>query len=302
MYQKHFHLNSYPFGLTPDTQFYYELPTHTEALNVLLIALTNNECFIKITGDVGTGKTMLCRKLLNELPEAFQTAYLPNPHLTPAGLHLAIADELGIQTTRNTNPNRLLHLINDHLISVANAGKKLVLIIDEAQSMPIETLEALRLLTNLETERHKLLQIVLFGQPELDLNLQKKSIRQLLQRITFSYQLKSLTTQESANYIKHRLSVAGLTNPSIFSWAANRVLHFYSRGIPRLINILAHKAMLSAYGKGQASIGLIQVYWAAMDTEGVNSQLRKSSFPMSYALWLLLSIASFLWPTMVSSL
>jgi MSHA biogenesis protein MshM len=302
MYQQHFKLSSYPFGLTPDTQFFYELPTHTEALNVLLIALTNGECFIKITGDVGTGKTMLCRKLLNELPEPFLTAYIPNPHLTPAGLRMAVADELGVKCARNVGQSRLLNSINEYLIEAALAGKKPVLIIDEAQAMSIETLEALRLLTNLETERQKLLQIVLFGQPELDEHLQKKSIRQLRQRITFSYQLKPLTYPHVADYIKHRLRIAGMSNPAIFSWLANRAIHYYSRGIPRLINILAHKAMLSAYGKGRDNIGVMQVHLAAMDTEDAKTRWHLLGCHKSYIVWLLVSIAGYLWPTMVSTL
>ncbi|MEQ1529107.1 MAG: AAA family ATPase [Methylococcales bacterium] len=302
MYQQHFHLSSYPFGLTPDTQFFCELPTHSEALNVLLIALSNGECFIKITGDVGTGKTMLCRKLLNELCEPFQTAYIPNPHLTPAGLRMAIADELGIKCPRNAGQSKLLHLINDYLISAAMAGKKPVLIIDEAQAMSLETLEALRLLTNLETERQKLLQIVLFGQPELDENLQKKAIRQLRQRITFSYHLKPLSYQDVSAYLKHRLRVAGLSNPAIFSRPANLAIHYFSRGIPRLINILAHKAMLSAFGKGRQSIGLMQVHLAAMDTEDTCTRWQLLGCHKRYLVWLFITIAGYLWPTMVSSL
>ena len=278
MYQKHFLLNSYPFGLTPDTRFFYELPSHSEAFNVLLIALHNGEGFIKITGNVGTGKTLLCRKLLNELPTPFTAAYIPNPHLTPIGLRMAIADELGIKYTHKTEQNQLLKLINNFLINAAKAGKKLVLIIDEAQAMSLETLEALRLLTNLETETQKLLQIVLFGQPELDQQLQSQSIRQLRQRITFSYALKPLTAQQVKEYIRHRLQIAGLNNPQLFSPWANKALHYFSRGIPRLVNILAHKALLAAYGKGYQRVGLTQVYLAAQDTEDANRGGRLAGF------------------------
>jgi MSHA biogenesis protein MshM len=206
MYLEHFGLTEFPFGLTPDTQFYFDLPSHNEALNVLLIALQNGEGFIKITGDVGTGKTMLCRKLLNELHSPFVTAYIHNSHLTAAGLHMTIADEFGISYTRNTRQSRMLQQINEYLLSAAANNQKPVLIIDEAQAMPIETLEALRLLTNLETEKQKLLQIVLFGQPELDVLLQKKTIRQLKQRITFSCTLKQLSSEDVNTYIKHRLT------------------------------------------------------------------------------------------------
>lgn len=300
MYKAHFGLNTQPFGLTPDTQFFCELPTHVEALNVLLIALHNGEGFIKITGDVGTGKTMLCRKLLNELPEPFETAYIPNPHLSPVGLLMAIATEMGIEYPRHIGQNGLMNIINDFLINSAVNGKKPVLIIDEAQSMSIETLEALRLITNLETEKQKLLQIVLFGQPELDEQLRNKAIRQLRQRITFSYMLKPLTQQNVADYIKHRLRIAGMGSLNIFSRLAIKAMHHYSRGIPRLINILANKAMLAAYGKGLSSIGVKQVYLAALDTEDADTKLNFFGSRKRYLLLLLLAIVGYLylWFTM----
>lgn len=303
MYKTHFGLNTQPFGLTPDTQFFCDLPSHLEALNVLLIALHNGEGFIKITGDVGTGKTMLCRKLLNELPEPFETEYIPNPHLPPIGLLMEIASEMGIEYSPHTGQNGLMKLINDFLINSAGKGKKPVLIIDEAQSMSIETLEALRLITNLETEKQKLLQIVLFGQPELDEQLDNKAIRQLRQRITFSYALKPLTSENVADYIRHRLRVAGMGNISIFSKLAIKAMHYYSRGIPRLINILANKAMLSAYGKGYSLIGIKEVYLAALDTEAANTKLRLFGIRKRYLLLLLLAIlSSLLWPFIVSLL
>lgn len=267
MYLNHFGLTEFPFGLTPDTQFYFDLPGHREALNVLLIALHNGEGFIKITGEVGTGKTMLCRKLLNELPSPFVTAYIPNPHLTSAGLYKAIADELDIAYSRNTSESKILQQINTYLLNAAANQQKTVLIIDEAQAMPLDTLEALRLLTNLETEKKKLLQIVLFAQPELDVLLQKKSIRQLRQRICFSYTLKKLTTADISAYLSHRILIANCTDFNIFSKLSINALHFYSKGIPRLINVLAHKALLSAYGSGQRKIGFKQIQLAARDTE-----------------------------------
>ncbi|NOT86021.1 MAG: AAA family ATPase [Methylococcaceae bacterium] len=294
MYQEHFHLSTHPFGLTPDTRFFHALPAYREALNVLFIALQSGEGFIKITGNVGTGKTLLCRKLLNNLSAPFISAYIPNPHLTPNGLRMAIADELGIQYTVNTAEHQLLKLINTFLIEAAMQGKKPVLIIDEAQAMPIETLEALRLITNLETETQKLLQIVLFGQPELDQLLQNKVIRQLRQRITFSYALKPLSAQNVADYIQHRLRVAGANNPWLFSPWASKAIHYFSRGIPRLVNILAHKALISAYGKGSASVGLKQVYFAALDTEDTKASLRLRQFAKQASLGLFLLIIAYL--------
>ena len=296
MYLEHFALKEKPFGLTPDTQFFCDLPSHQEALNVLLIALQNNEGFIKITGDVGTGKTMLCRKLLNELDEQlFLTAYIPNPHLTAAGLRMAIADEFAITCARNAGQSRMLAQINDFLINAARSGKRPVLIIDEAQSMPLETLEALRLLTNLETEKHKLLQIVLFGQPELDQLLNKQSIRQLRQRISFSYRLKTLNDHDVAVYLKHRLGIAGITGQLIFSVPATKALHYYSRGIPRLINILAHKSLLAAFGNGSSTVGLRQVQRAAMDTEDTRRMLHFYGLRRLYRLLLLTSLSFWLW-------
>ena len=300
MYKTHFGLNNPPFGLTPDTQFFCELPSHLEALNVLLIALHNGEGFIKITGDVGTGKTMLCRKLLNELPEPYVTIYIPNPHLPPVALLMAIADEMAIEYPRHTGQNGLLRLINDFLINSAVKGIKPIVIIDEAQSMSIETLEALRLITNLETEKQKLLQIVLFGQSELDELLHNKAIRQLRQRITYSYALKSLSEKNVSDYIQHRLRVAGMGNLTIFSRWAIKALHYYSRGIPRLINILANKAMLAAYGRGLTSIGIKQIYLAAQDTEDAHAfkffGIRKRFF----LLMLLALVGYLLWLPMLS--
>ncbi|MCK4841779.1 MAG: AAA family ATPase [Methylococcales bacterium] len=291
MYLEHFGLTEFPFGLTPDTQFYFDLPSHREALNILLIALHNGEGFIKITGDIGTGKTMLCRKLLNQLQAPFVTAYIPNPHLTPAGLRMAIADELGISYTRNAGQSRMLQQINQFLLNAAANLQKPVLIFDEAQAMPVETLEALRLLSNLETEKQKLLQIVLFGQPELDVLLQKKSIRQLRQRISFSYTLKPLSSQDVNAYVKHRLMIANLTTANLFSPIANKALHFYSKGIPRLVNILSHKALLSAYGKGLNKIGFKQVQLAAQDTEDTANRRLPFECRKSILFFLLFSIS-----------
>lgn len=295
MYLQHFGLGQLPFNLTPDTEFFCDLPSHREAINVLLIALQSGEGFIKITGPVGAGKTLLCRKLLNELPAPFVTAYLPNPHLSAAGLHHAIADELGIQYPPNCEQSRTLTLINDFLLNAAGQGQKIVLIIDEAQAMPLETLETLRLLTNLETEKQKLLQIVLFGQAELDQLLRKKSIRQLCQRITFSYHLKPLNRAQVKNYVLHRLRIAGNTHTDLFSGFGIFALHRYSRGIPRLLNILAHKAMLAAYGKGLSRIGWRQVWLAAQDTDATRGQASLSRITTVLAWLLLLSGGAYLY-------
>ncbi len=267
MYLTHFGLTEFPFSLTPDTQFYVDLPSHQEALNVLLLALQNGEGFIKITGSVGSGKTMLCRKLLNELQAPFQTLYIPNPHLPPDDLLFAIADELGLNYRQNTQINRIQHQINHYLLKAAAQGVKPVIIIDEAQSMPLETLEALRLLSNLETEKQKLLQIILFGQPELNERLNHPSIRQLRQRISFSYNLKKLNKKDVQYYLRTRLHCAQADNPDLFNESTARMLHHHSQGILRLVNLLAHKALLSAYGKGSLNILPQHIRRAVIDTE-----------------------------------
>ena len=270
MYLAHYGLREFPFTLTPDTSYFLASRHHQAALNTLLVAVDTGEGFIKITGEVGTGKTLLCRQFLEHLANNTQaryvTAYIPNPYLTPHSLMLSITDELGLTVPPNTDQHYLLKTINLGLLEFAKRDKQVVLCLDEAQAMPIETLEALRLLTNLETEKRKLLQIVLFGQPELDQKLQNNSIRQLNQRITFHYQLEPLTLSELKSYIAHRLQIAEYQGSPLFADSALKALHHASRGIPRLINILAHKAMMLSYGEDNHRIAARQIHIAANDT------------------------------------
>jgi MSHA biogenesis protein MshM len=265
MYRTHFGLREMPFGITPDTSFAYACNTHQEALNTLLIAAKNGEGFIKITGEVGTGKTLLCRRFLATLDPQHVSAYIPNPYLEPRTLLFALADELGITLARNVDQHQLMKELTRALLNFARQGKTVVLCLDEAQAMPIETLEALRLLTNLETEKRKLLQVVLFGQPELDEKLAHPSIRQLRQRITFQYRLVALGRDEVDHYLSHRLRVAGYRGTRIFTRSAARLIHRFSGGVPRLINILAHKAMLLAYGEGGQQALPLHIRKAAAD-------------------------------------
>jgi MSHA biogenesis protein MshM len=266
MYKTHFGLRELPFGITPDTSFFFACANYQEALNTLLIATRNGEGFIKITGEVGVGKTLLCRKFMSTLDKSFVTAYIPNPYLEPRTLMLALADELEIPQDKNVDQHLLLKSINHRLLILAREGKRVVLCLDEAQAMPIESLEALRLLTNLETEKRKLLQIVMFGQPELDRKLQQEAIRQLNQRITFHYHLGPLTKDDMEFYVSHRLSVAGYTGSRLFNRGAVKALYAASGGIPRLVNILAHKALMLAYGEGKQQVNAQQVQAAAKDT------------------------------------
>ena len=269
MYLNHFGLQEAPFGLTPNTGFYYGLPPHEEALQVLNWALAQGEGFIKVTGEVGTGKTLLCRKLLSELgseAHPVRLAWLPNPHLTPAELRTALALELGLSVREGAELD-LTDRIHRHLISLHQQGSRVVVLIDEAQALPDETLEAIRLFGNLETESNKLLQIVLFGQPELNARLAKPHLRQLRQRIGFSYCLRPLRFDETRAYLEHRLQISGYRGAPLFAGRAMRLLWRASRGIPRLINILAQKCLMLAYGQGARQIDSRLVRLAIRDTD-----------------------------------
>lgn len=266
IYLKHFGLAEPPFSLTPDTSFVFSGQAHQEALNTLLVAVDSGEGFIKITGEVGTGKTLLCRRFLATVGPDTVTAYLPNPALEPNTLLRALAEELAVEVAPEADQFHLMKAINSSLLEHAAAERRVVLCIDEAQTMPRETLEALRLISNLETEKRKLVQIVLFGQPELDAKLADPSARQLRQRITFHYRLGGLKRAEVAQYLAHRLRVAGYRGHPLFSGAGLRVLHRSSQGTPRVINILAHKALLAAFGEGLAQVRWRHVRLAARDS------------------------------------
>ncbi len=265
-YLRHYGLREPPFGITPDTSFFYACRSTQEALNTLLVAVANGEGFIKITGEVGTGKTLLCRKFLATLEGAWVSAYVPNPMLDPRALLVALAEELGAAAEDRADSHHLLKAITIALLREARAGRRVVLCLDECQAMPLETLEAVRLLTNLETEKRKLLQVVLFGQPELDRRLAHPDVRQLRQRITFQHRLAGLAQDEIGAYLAHRLAVAGYRGGALFSAAAVGAIHRGSRGVPRLVNILAHKSLLLAFGEGSATIERRHVRGAIGDT------------------------------------
>ena len=294
MYLEHFGFERPPFTITPDTSFFLDHGSHREAMNVLLLALQSGEGFIKVTGEVGTGKTLLCRKLLNTLGDGregeFATAYIPNPALSPVALRMTLAEELGIKFAHNISQHRLLRRITRRLVELKAAGKRPVLLLDEAQSTPDESMEALRLLTNLETEQDKLLQVVLIGQPELDARLQQVHLRQLRQRILFSYTLQPLDRGALEVYLNHRLLVAGYRGVPLFTRSALKLLHRDSRGIPRLANILGHKALMSAYGRGDTQIKAMHIRQAVADTEDV--QPRRHRLAIATGLFGLLTLTS----------
>jgi len=278
MYLNHFGLKELPFSITPDTSFYFASRSYQEGLNTLLFAVISGEGFIKITGEVGTGKTLLCRKLMSSLGFSFKVAYVPNPYLEPKSLLMVLAQELGITLPTEVTQHALLNALTHGLLNFARNGIKVVVCLDEVQAMPIETLEALRLLSNLETEKRKLLQVVIFGQPELEEKLNHASIRQLKQRITFEYQLGRLSRDEMQYYLNHRLVIAGYQGSRMFSNAALALMYLKSKGIPRLVNILAHKALLATFGKGKHQVGIKEVFAAASDTKSIESFWRKLHF------------------------
>jgi len=267
MYLYHFGLRELPFTLTPNTNFFLGLAPHNEALAVLITALKTGEGFIKVVGEVGTGKTLLCRKLLNEIPDHFITAYIPNPYLKPDELRRAVAIELGVKQAQRMSVQLLTQRIQQKLIDLHKAGRSVVLILDEAQALPAESLEALRLFTNLETETRKLLQVVLFAQPELDTRLSQTDFRQLRQRITFAYRLRAMTNVEVQQYIEHRLQVAGYKGAALFNARICKKISKATQGVPRLVNILCHKMLMLTYGEGHFQMSTRHLKAAVKDTE-----------------------------------
>lgn len=266
MYLRHFGLRETPFSLTPDTGFFLNRAGYQDALNVLRVALGSGEGFLKVTGEVGTGKTLLCRQLINTLDEGFCSAYLHNPFLSPKSLLLAVADELAVPMPADVDHHQLLKRLSTVLLERHRNGQRVVVCLDEAQALPVETLETLRLLTNLETEKRKLLQVVLFGQPELDQLLARPGVRQLRQRITFSYRLLPMNRPGTRAYVRHRLAVAGAGSGQLFPNDALDTLYLASRGIPRLVNILCHKALMLAYGRGAERVSRSDMLEAVRDT------------------------------------
>ena len=267
MYQDFFKFAALPFSLTPNPSFFCQLKGHQEALNTVEFCIHSGEGFIKVIGEVGSGKTLLCRKLLENLDSQFVTAYIPNPDLTPIEIRKAFAREIGLDPTQWQDQHELLTALYQHLISLHANGKKIIFLIDEAQALSDEGLETIRLLTNLETENAKLVQVVLFAQPELDQRLNQDKLRQLKQRISFSYRLPLMNRDDLDTYLNHRLAKAGYTHGNLFSLSAKNLLFRASRGIPRVVNILSHKALLVAYGKGIHQIDHHAMKMAINDTE-----------------------------------
>lgn len=284
MYLQHFTINEFPFTITPNTSFFMNRAGYQDALNVLLVALRSGEGFVKVTGEVGVGKTILCRKLMNSLGTDYVVAYIHNPYIKPDSLLFAIADALSIPYTERISQYVLLKLLTKTLNDKHAQGKKVIVCLDEVQAMPVQTLEALRLLTNMETENSKLIQVVLFGQPELDALLNQPSVRQLKQRITFSYRLLPLNKIAMITYIQHRLEIAGHKENNLFTKKAIDRIYLASNGIPRLINILCHKSLLCAYGEGARKVTHKHVATAIHDMDETNLPDKKY-FKIWTAIW-----------------
>ena len=270
MYTSFFGLGEKPFAITPDPRYLFMSERHAEALAHLLYGINEAGGFIQLTGEVGTGKTTVVRSLLERMPGHADVAVILNPQLTPVEFVLTICEELGIfmRDDDASSIKDLVDLLNKRLLEAHAKGRRVVVIVDEAQNLTPETLEQVRLLTNLETASQKLLQIILIGQPELREVLARVELRQLAQRITGRYHLDPLSRAETAAYVSHRLKVAGSASGDVFSAAALREVHRLSNGIPRIINVICDRALLGAFTQEQHRIGPSLVRDAAGEVYG----------------------------------
>jgi general secretion pathway protein A len=293
VYQDYFGLNSKPFGIVPDTRFLFLSDSHKEAIAHLVYALNEKNGFVQLTGEVGVGKTIACRYILANIPEDIDVALILNPRIDEIGLLRTLCQELNISFGIDQKANELTHLINRKLLEAHATGRHTILIIDEAQNLPRQTLEQLRLLTNLETDTQKLLRIIMIGQPELSHMLSAHSMRQVAQRITSRYHLNTLGADETDQYIRHRLSVAGC-NQRLFSKAATRKIHKLTKGTPRLINLLCDHALIGAYSLGIREVTPSTIKKAAKEAlpyVKVEPAESKSKFLLAFLILLLLVIS-----------
>ena len=266
MYLEHFGLREAPFRITPHTEFFFAGANRGATLEALIYAITHDEGIVKVSGEVGSGKTMLCRMLLEKLPPDVETVYLANPSLSAADIHHAIADELQTELPDGRAHQRL-RVLQDRLLEIYAADRKVVVMIDEAHAMPSESLEEIRLLSNLESNKHKLLHIVLFGQPELDERLAASNMRQLKERITHNFALEPLRRDDIGEYLMFRMRASGYRGPDLFTPDAVQLVSKTSEGLTRRINILADKALLSAFSENKHQIDRRQVKAAARDAQ-----------------------------------
>jgi general secretion pathway protein A len=289
MYEHYFGLAEVPFSIAPDPRYLYMSERHREALAHLIYGISRDGCFVLLTGEVGTGKTTICRCLLEQIPEDCDIAIILNPRLTVEELLETICKEFGIPCSRYSNSvNAYVDRLNEYLIKANARGRKAVLIIDEAQNLSVPVLEQMRLLTNLETNQRKLLQIILLGQPELREMIARPNLRQLAQRITARYHLAPLTKHEIAAYVTHRLAVSGV-HSRIFPSATIAMLSRLSGGIPRLINVLCDRALLGAYIEGESAVSKRVLGKAAREVLGDSYPARVSGAALRLAMMALLA-------------
>ena len=267
MYEPFFGLDSSPFGLTPDPRFLFRSRVHHEILSLLLYGVTTSKGVMLLLGDVGTGKTTLCRALLRELPAEAESVLLLNPHLSETELVGAILDDLGLERRGKTR-GELMTVLSQHLLAAGGQGKSVLVVVDEAQHMSVEALEQVRILSTLEAPDRKLLQIVLAGQPELEAKLVRAELRQLNQRIGIRCRLRPLAERETFRYVEHRLRAAGLGGSLPFTWAATARIHRYSGGVPRVINLVCDRALSTAFAGRQRNVDVDTVKAAIRSLEG----------------------------------
>ena len=267
MYYSHFGLNQAPFKITPNTEFFFSGGNRGPILEALIYAITHGEGIIKVTGEVGSGKTMLCHMLPTRLPAQIETVYIANPSVSPEEILHAIAFELQLDVGRNASRLQVMQALHDFLLKRFGEGKRVVVFVEESQSMPLATLEEIRLLSNLETKNDKLLQIVLFGQPELDDNLRQPNIRQLRERITHSFRLEPLASGEIREYLMFRMRAAGYRGPDLFSDSVVKHIARTSMGLTRRVNLIADKALLAAFSENTHTLRSKHIDAAVRDSE-----------------------------------
>ncbi len=303
MYLDHFGLREAPFRITPHTEFFFSGANRGATLEALIYAITQDEGIVKVSGEVGSGKTMLCRMLLEKLPENVETVYLANPSLSRQEILHAIAEELKMPLPEGRS-HQLQRLLQDRLLEIYTANRQVVVMIDEAHAMPPETLEEIRLLSNLESNRHKLLHIVLFGQPELDERLSAVDMRQLKERITHNFALEPLLRNDVGSYLMFRMRAAGYHGPDIFTTQAIQLISRASEGLTRRINILADKALLSAFSENKHLIDNKQAKAAIRDAQFNpmrNDSARRNRWAVAAIIVTLIAIIAYLAGTRVPS-
>lgn len=266
MYEDYFGLERPPFKITPDTSLFYDGGKRGDILAALVYAVQRGEGIIKVVGEVGSGKTMLCRMLQLKLPKSVEIIYIANPSVSPEDILFVIAHELALPVGKESSRHEVMHMLQDYLLQRHMESKQVVLFVEEAQGMPLETLEEIRLLSNLETDQNKLLQIILFGQPELDVNLATQSIRQLRERITHNFELSPLSDEEIHLYLNFRMREVGYTGPELINKAVAKKVEQYSEGLLRRINIIGDKILLSAFAEGTHNLSAKHVMAAVNDS------------------------------------